>query len=260
MKTMRAREQELLRRLIREHAQVNEDWSDVWSSVKSGVGKAFDWAQGTDLGVQLGLADPSKNVILRKLEDLAPDTPQPPSEPRVSSSGTPLAKIGSTDFADFDPYVFADIQPSDLSDTYARQFGINSTHREYDGIIMRAADKYKIPFEMIRAVIGAESAFNPNAVSPAGAGGIMQFMPETAAEYGLQDPEQRFDPELAIPAGARLLKKLRTDFGNWPEALAAYNAGPGNVTSGRWLRIPETRNYVPTVMAYYHAEGGKGVT
>ncbi len=259
MKTMRAREQELLRRLIREHAQVNEDWSDVWSSVKSGVGKAFDWAQGTGLGVQLGLAEPAKNVILRKLEDLAPDTPQPPSEPRVSSSGTPLAKIGSTDFADFDPYVFSDIQPSDLGDTYARQFGILSTRRDYDNIIMRAADEYGVPFEMIRAVIGAESAFNPKAVSPAGAGGIMQFIETTAAAYGLT-PDERFEPEKAIPAGARLLRDLRVKFGNWPEAVAAYNAGPGNVTSGRWLSFPETRKYVPTVMAYYHAEGGKGVT
>jgi hypothetical protein len=256
---MSAREQELLRRLIREHAQVNEDLSDVWSSVKSGVGKAFDWAQGTDLGVQLGLADPSKNVILRKLEDLAPDTPQPPREPQVSSGGTPLAKIGSTDFGDFDPYVFADIQPSDLGDFYVRQFGVLSARREYDGIIMRAADEYDVPFEMLRAVIGAESAFNPGAKSPAAAGGIMQFIESTAAAYGLT-PDERFEPEKAIPAGARLLRDLRNQFGNWPEALAAYNAGPGNVTSGRWLRIPETRNYVPTVMAYYHAEGGKGVT
>lgn len=256
---MSARERRLLRQLIREQAELDERWSDVWSSVKSGVGKAYDWVQGTDLGVQLGLADPSKNVILRKLEDLAPDVPQQPSEPRVSSGGKDLSRVMPGSFSDFDPSVFADIMPSQLGDRYVNQFGYNSARRDFDHIIARAADETGVPFEMIRAVIGAESAFKPQAYSGADAAGLMQFIESTAAAYGLS-PDDRYDPEKAIPAGAKLLRDLRNQFGNWPEALAAYNAGPGNVTSGRWLSIPETRNYVPTVMAYYHAEGGRGYT
>jgi soluble lytic murein transglycosylase-like protein len=214
------------------------------------------------LGVQLVLADPSKNVILRKLEDLAPDTPQQPTEPSTSGGGKNLATIdpgAPGDFGDFDPAIFADIMPEDLGSRYANQFRYNSAKREFDNIISAAADKTGVPFEMIRAVIGAESAFNPRAYSSADAAGIMQFITSTAAGYGMS-PDDRYDPEIAIPAGAKLLKDLYNQFGNWPEAVAAYNAGPGNVSSGRWLGFKETRNYVPTVMAYYHAEGGRGYT
>lgn len=266
---MNPREQKLLRQLIREHARVNEDLSDIWdtfkSTVSSGVGKAFDVLQGTDVGVKLGLVDPSKNVILRRLEDLSPDvaaTPvvsQQPPEPMISSGVKDLSKVSPESFGDFDPSVFADIMPSQLGDRYVNQFSINSNRTDFDDIIQRAADETGVPFEMIRAVIGAESAFKPQAYSGADAAGLMQFIESTAAAYGLS-PDDRYDPEKVIPAGAKLLRDLRNQFGNWPEALAAYNAGPGNVTTGRWLSIPETRNYVPTVMAYYHAEGGRGYT
>lgn len=87
---------------------------------------------------------------------------------------------------------------------------------------------------------------NPNAVSPAGAQGIAQFMPATAAAYGLRDP---FDPVAAIAAQARLMGELLAQFGGSVElALAAYNAGPGAVR--RHGGIPpyaETRNYVQKV-------------
>ena len=77
----------------------------------------------------------------------------------------------------------------------------------------------------------AESNFNPFAVSPAGAQGIAQFMPATAAAYGLDDP---FDAEAAIDAQAHLMSDLLGQFGSVALALAAYNAGPG---AGRGLRL-----------------------
>ena len=77
----------------------------------------------------------------------------------------------------------------------------------------------------------AESNFNPFAVSPAGAAGIAQFMPATAAAYGLGDP---FDPEAAIDAQAHLMSDLLEQFGDTALALAAYNAGAG---AGRRLRL-----------------------
>ncbi|WP_430648846.1 lytic transglycosylase domain-containing protein [Bradyrhizobium pachyrhizi] len=93
-------------------------------------------------------------------------------------------------------------------------------------------------------LIWQESRFRSNEISHAGAQGVAQFMPETAAEVGLDDP---FDPLQALPASAGLLRKLRDDFGNLGLAAAAYNAGSGRVQ--KWLarqsELPrETRDYV----------------
>ena len=77
----------------------------------------------------------------------------------------------------------------------------------------------------LKAVASTESAFEPGAVSSAGAEGIMQLMPAVASSLGV-DP---FDPSQAIGAAARLLSSYHTQFGSWPLALAAYNAGPGAV-------------------------------
>jgi soluble lytic murein transglycosylase-like protein len=118
----------------------------------------------------------------------------------------------------------------------------------YDDIIAEAAEEYDIDPHMIRAVMQAESAFNAMAVSPVGALGLMQLMPEVAAELGADDP---MDPRQNIMAGSRHLKQmLTTHRGNVKLALASYNAGPGNVA--RYRGIPpfkETRNYVKKVTA-----------
>ncbi len=111
-------------------------------------------------------------------------------------------------------------------------------------LIERAATGNRLPVEFLTRLIWRESSFRAGAVSPAGARGIAQFMPETAQERGLADP---FDPEQAIPKAAHLLAELRGRFGNLGIAAAAYNAGPARV--GEWLRgaggLPaETRAYV----------------
>lgn len=114
-------------------------------------------------------------------------------------------------------------------------------------LIEAAARKHTLPVVFLTRLIWRESSFRPGAVSPAGAQGIAQFMPGTAAERGLQNP---FDPEEAIPKSAELLRDLRAQFGNLGLAAAAYNAGPRRVTS--WLAgaggLPaETRAYVEFV-------------
>ena len=81
---------------------------------------------------------------------------------------------------------------------------------------------------LLAAQLMAESNFNPNAVSPAGAQGIAQFMPATAASYGLDDP---FDAIASIEAQARMMARLLRQFGSVELALAAYNAGPGAVAA-----------------------------
>lgn len=95
--------------------------------------------------------------------------------------------------------------------------------------IVAAASKYRVDARILRAICFVESRYRIGAVSPKGARGPMQFMPETAARYGLHDPH---NPEQAIDAGARYFRDLLRKFGGHVDlALAAYNAGEGAVSS-----------------------------
>jgi soluble lytic murein transglycosylase-like protein len=118
----------------------------------------------------------------------------------------------------------------------------------YDAVIAEAAEKYNLDPRMIKAVMETESAFDAMAVSPVGALGLMQLMPEVAAELGAVDP---LDPRQNIMAGARYLRQLLDAHrGNVKLALASYNAGPGNVAKYRAIPpFKETRDYVKKVTA-----------
>jgi len=123
-------------------------------------------------------------------------------------------------------------------------------------MIERAAATHGMPVGFFTRLIWQESSFRLRATSGAGAQGVAQFMPGTAAERGLGDP---FDPEQAIPKSAELLADLRRRFGNLGLAAAAYNGGPARVDA--WLEgrggLPgETRNYV-SVITGRTAEGWK---
>ena len=107
--------------------------------------------------------------------------------------------------------------------------------------LARAASRWNVPAGLLAAQLMAESGFNPFAVSPAGARGIAQFMPGTAAAYGLRDP---FDAEAAIEAQAHLMADLLGEFGRIELALAAYNAGPAPVR--RAAACPRTPRRRPT--------------
>jgi soluble lytic murein transglycosylase-like protein len=119
-------------------------------------------------------------------------------------------------------------------------------NQAYDDIIQEAAARYDMDPNLIHAVMQAESAFHPYAVSRAGAEGLMQLMPELSDEMGVSDA---FDPRDNIMGGVRYLKRLLDHHdGNLDLALASYNAGPGNVE--RYGGVPpfrETRNYVRTI-------------
>lgn len=115
--------------------------------------------------------------------------------------------------------------------------------------IQKAAAKYSLPPGLIRAVIRAESNFQVDAVSRAGARGLMQLMPATARELGVTDS---FDINQNIDGGAKYLRRMLDQFGgNVRKALAAYNAGPGTVMkyNGR-VPYPETRQYVKRVLRF----------
>jgi soluble lytic murein transglycosylase-like protein len=121
-----------------------------------------------------------------------------------------------------------------------------------DQIINQASKQYGLPVKLIKAVIQQESSFNPNAVSKTGAAGLMQLMPDTAKSLGVSDV---FDPEQNILAGSKYLKQLLEKYsGKIDMALAAYNAGPGNVDKyGGVPPFAETENYVRKISNMYNA-------
>lgn len=130
-------------------------------------------------------------------------------------------------------------------------FKINQANRRrFAPHIERIARKYRLDPALIHAVISVESGFNPQAVSPAGAMGLMQLMPGTARRYGVDDP---YDPLTNINGGARHLRFLLDKFRNISLVLAAYNAGADAVIRHRNSIPPylETRKYVVRVLHFY---------
>ena len=125
----------------------------------------------------------------------------------------------------------------------------------YDALIERAARRHGLPPALVKAVVKAESNFQPTAVSEKGARGLMQLMPDTADDLGVQDA---FAPEENVLGGARYLREMYDRFGDWQNALAAYNAGPGAVD--RFGGVPpyaETQEYVERVLHYYRRYDGE---
>ncbi|WP_274651885.1 lytic transglycosylase domain-containing protein [Paenibacillus humicola] len=138
---------------------------------------------------------------------------------------------------------------------YAEETGADTA--DFEDIIQEAAAKYRVEPSLIKAVIDNESSFHPEAVSAAGAKGLMQLMDGTARSLGVTDS---FDPRQNIDAGTRYLSYLIGKYsGSIPTALAAYNAGPGRVDragirtgddlNAKFSALPEeTRRYVASVM------------
>ncbi|MBV9343302.1 MAG: lytic transglycosylase domain-containing protein [Acidobacteria bacterium] len=129
------------------------------------------------------------------------------------------------------------------------------TQRDVDAAIDQAAVRQDVDRNLVRALVRVESNFNPNAVSPKGAMGLMQLMPETARRLNVTNP---FNPEENVDAGVRHLKKLLESFGGDVRlSLAAYNAGSAAVARNRGIpRYAETRNYVRRITDLYGGSVG----
>lgn len=143
----------------------------------------------------------------------------------------------------------------------AELFGASSSEKSsgsastssFESLIQKASQKYGVDADLVKAVIQNESAYDPAAVSSAGAMGLMQLMPATAENLGVENP---MDPAENIEGGVKLLRELLTQFGgNLTNTVAAYNAGAGAVMQyGGVPPYQETQTYVKRVLSTY----GKG--
>ncbi|UCG63482.1 MAG: lytic transglycosylase domain-containing protein [Deltaproteobacteria bacterium] len=142
---------------------------------------------------------------------------------------------------------------------YIRTRGIGGKQylKEYEDVIRKAAEQFGIEANLIKAVIKAESSFDPDAISESGAQGLMQLMPDTANDMKVDDP---FDPEENIFGGTRYLSLLLQRFNQDKRlAIAAYNVGPTTVTKHNAVPpIPQTRRFVEKVMKFYQEFNEKG--
>ncbi|MCY0895206.1 MAG: lytic transglycosylase domain-containing protein [Alicyclobacillaceae bacterium] len=211
----------------------------AWLSDLPGVGSA-------DTG--MGDNESMSNLSSQAMSSFTAANGSLPISPRYSSGELGVSPAGQ--FAS-EPLTAEDLglangSLGDLSNEGALPYQ-GTLPSPYQDAITAASEKYGVPVSLIQAVMEQESGMNPSAVSPAGAMGLMQLMPTTAATYGVSDP---FNPTQNIDAGTHYLANLLSQFGgNTRLALAAYNAGPASISKyGGIPPYPQTENYVASVM------------
>jgi hypothetical protein len=144
--------------------------------------------------------------------------------------------------------------PDEVMDELARE---GTSGKDLRGLVAEVAQRHGLPPELVHAVVAVESGFQPQAVSPKGAQGLMQLMPKTASSLGVADA---FDPEQNLDGGVRYLGELLTLYGgDLTRALAAYNAGPGAVAKHNGVPpYAETQAYVRKVLSRYEPAAPAG--
>lgn len=179
----------------------------------------------------------------------------------LAAGRLPVAPASSASTATAQPVDFAtalqsattaDASSADHAPTAYQASGVSAQSSEYDSLIEQAAQRNGVEPALLQGLIQQESGFDANAQSGAGAAGLTQLMPGTAASMGVANP---LDPAESIEGGARYLGELMRQFGgNASDALAAYNAGPGAVQQyGGVPPYAETESYVSKVLGYAEA-------
>jgi len=140
--------------------------------------------------------------------------------------------------------------------------GARPNRDQVQSMITEVSRQYGVERELVAAVVAAESNFNAHAVSPVGAVGLMQVMPATAADYGVDNNTALFDPKTNLKTGTRHLKRLLSKYGNdYGRAIMAYNAGEGTVDrTNSNVTYLETLNYTEAVIGHYRRNGGAQAT
>ena len=142
-----------------------------------------------------------------------------------------------------------DVKPTSSNNNQFQAKISNKDNNTYNDLIVKYAKQYNVDANLIKAMIKQESRFNPKATSSCGAKGLMQLMPATANSLGVHDA---YNPEDNIKGGVKYISQMLKKFNNNVElALAAYNAGAGNVKNGKIPQNGQTPKYVSNVMKYY---------
>ncbi len=179
---------------------------------------------------------------------LGPHLQMKTTETESTQKSAPIAPIAA-DPKPVTPVVAAQNLPPRSAEQSPLDY-IKKSERLYHPIILQAANRYQVDPAIVKAIIMAESSYNPKAVSKKGAKGLMQLMPKTAKEMGVEDI---FNPEHNIDGGVRYYKKLLKQFkGDIKLALAAYNAGMKTVREHNGVPpFRSTRRYIKKVFEYY---------
>lgn len=234
----------------------SEERSAPAATPLSGNGPAFDAilalagnARGKDRATVVATAAEVLRLEMMRSAITTDDGPPPMSPAREALQAfLEVSRQGGQNTVT-DPSAMATAtEPTPAAPSQARDPAVPGS---IDGIIQKASRRYAVDAGLIKAVVKAESNFNPKAVSSAGAQGLMQLLPATARQLGVTNP---FDPEQNVMAGSRFLKELLERYdGNLDAALAAYNWGPGNVDrKGMGSALPnETRAYLARVKSLY---------
>ncbi len=214
-----------IERVFQKMLEIREQFGAVESKAADQTGSTDVHQSPTETSFRSALDQAKERQSMDGKAGAAPATAPPAVEtPRSSTQSTPIASTGAG--------------PKD-----------GTLEKRLMETLRRELPKSDVPPDLALAVMQAESNFDPRAVSPKGAIGVMQLMPQTAAGLGVDESVDLFEPEVNIPTGLRHLSNLMAKYGGDEEkALAAYNAGSASVDKYKGVPpFPETRSYIQKI-------------